>query len=161
MGAKPFNAWTGAISGDPIECEGATFEDMPTKSLIVPITSETGLCGGVNSFISRTTKAMVTAAHAAGKECDIVIIGEKGRSRMGSAANIAPNVQKVITDCNHPPSFSLVAALSAEILDVVNKGEYDGVVLVYNSYVNAAVYKQKYKIIKPFTAGGDLESMVE
>uniref|UniRef100_A0A6U5IY95 ATP synthase subunit gamma, mitochondrial n=3 Tax=Corethron hystrix TaxID=216773 RepID=A0A6U5IY95_9STRA len=158
--AIPFNIWTAAISGDAVSAEDASFDDLPQKSLIISLTSDKGLCGGVNSFISRVTKAMITKAHADGKEADIVVIGDKGRSQL-SRSDYASQIQKAVTDCNTPGNFGLVSALSAEILDVAKEKDYDGIVIIYNSFVNAAVYKQKYRIITPFISEGDAESLVE
>ena len=45
------------------------------KTLIVPITSDKGLCGGTNSNIVREVKAMVKADRAAYK---IFCVGDKG-----------------------------------------------------------------------------------
>merc|ERR1712226_1536864 len=82
--AVPFNAWTSALCGEPVLIDDIppTYEDFPQKTLIVPMTSDKGLCGGVNSFISRAVKDCVGKLTAQGKECDIVIIGDKGRAQM-------------------------------------------------------------------------------
>jgi len=45
------------------------------KWLLVPITSDRGLCGGVNSSIIREIKAMVKADRSAYK---IFVVGDKG-----------------------------------------------------------------------------------
>ena len=45
------------------------------KTLVVPITSDKGLCGGVNSSIVREVKAMIGKDHTPYK---IFSIGEKG-----------------------------------------------------------------------------------
>merc|ERR1719326_2256048 len=83
--AKPFNAWTDALCGESVsleEPETITYEELPQKTLIVPITSDKGLCGGINSFISRNVKDAVNKLAAQGKECDVVVVGDKGRSQM-------------------------------------------------------------------------------
>jgi F-type H+-transporting ATPase subunit gamma len=48
--ARPFNGWTSALVEDPQLIENATFEELPQRCLIVPFTSERGLCGGINGF---------------------------------------------------------------------------------------------------------------
>lgn len=47
----------------------------PKKWLLVPITSDKGLCGGVNSSIIREIKAMVKADRSAYK---LFVVGDKG-----------------------------------------------------------------------------------
>jgi len=161
--AKPFNEWTDALCGESVlldtaDLDAVTYEDLPQKTLIVPITSDKGLCGGVNSFVNRCTKDAVAKLIAQGKECDVVIVGDKGRSQMSRV--FPEKIVRTATDVIAPGNFNLAAALSAE-LTAAGAAEYDAVIIVYNSFVNAAVYNQYYKVIKPMTAEGDDESMVE
>lgn len=159
--AKPFNAWTDALCGQAVhldDLEAVTYEELPQKTLIVPISSDKGLCGGINSFITRSTRDAVHKIAAMGKECDVVVIGDKGRSQMNRS--FPERIVRSCTEVAAPGSFNLAAALSAE-LTAAGAAEYDAVMIVYNSYVNAAVYHQYYKVIKPLTGDGEGESMVE
>merc|ERR1712032_1510751 len=156
--AVPFNSWTTAICGEPSEVEDATFDELPQKVLLVPFTSEKGLCGGVNTFISRGIKTCVSNLQEQGKDADIVVIGDKGRSQL--RRQLGEKIFRSATEIESPGTFALAAALSSELM-AVNCKDYDAVVLMYNSYVNSAVYKQKYKVIKPFTGEGEDEPMME
>merc|ERR1719162_2033678 len=83
--AKPFNAWTTQLCGEPVHIDtpaAVDYAELPQKTLIVPFTSDKGLCGGINSYISRATRDCVEKIHAQGKECDIVVVGDKGRSQL-------------------------------------------------------------------------------
>jgi len=155
--ATPFNAWTGAICGEAKLCDDATYDELPQKVLIVPFTSDKGLCGGVNSFISRNTKRMVGILTDAGKECDIVVVGDKGRSQMGRA--LGEHVKRAATDVVSPGTYDLAAALTSEII-AAGAADCDAVVLVNNSFVNSAVYKQVYKVISPMGGEGENEPMM-
>lgn len=148
--AIPFNQWTYEIYSEPTLLEDATFDELPKKCLVVPFTSEKGLCGGVNSFISRGTRDMIKKLDATGKEVDVVIIGEKGRSQM--RRTIGEKVTRTATDVVSPGNYALASALATELL-AAGAEEYDAIVMVYNSYVNAAVYYQKYKVITPLKSG--------
>ncbi len=159
--AKPFNEWTNALCGESVvieEPELITYEELPQKTLIVPITSDKGLCGGINSFISRNVKDAVSKLSAQGKECDVVIVGDKGRSQMSRV--IPEKIVRTATECEAPGSFNLAAALSAEIA-AAGAADYDAVMIVFNSFVNAAVYKQHYRVIKPLSGEGENEPMPE
>merc|ERR1740124_838958 len=86
--AKPFNAWTDKICGQPTLIESPAhvdYKELPQRTLIAPLTSDKGLCGGINSFITRAVKDCVLKIDAQGKECDIVIVGDKGRSQLNRA----------------------------------------------------------------------------
>eukprot|EP00591_Stephanopyxis_turris_P000653 CAMPEP_0195511122 /NCGR_PEP_ID=MMETSP0794_2-20130614/3561_1 /TAXON_ID=515487 /ORGANISM="Stephanopyxis turris, Strain CCMP 815" /LENGTH=314 /DNA_ID=CAMNT_0040638669 /DNA_START=50 /DNA_END=994 /DNA_ORIENTATION=+ len=156
--AKPFNAWTSEICGEPKELEDAMFEELPAKTLIVPFTSDGGLCGGVNSFITRGIKRMTDILKDNGKEYGIVVIGDKGRAQLRRA--LGEQIIRTCTQVASPGTFALASALSSEIA-AAGAADYDAVVIVYNSYVNPAVYKQMYKVITPFTGEGEDEPMME
>mmetsp|Transcript_32008 Transcript_32008/g.42683 ORF Transcript_32008/g.42683 Transcript_32008/m.42683 type:complete len:309 (-) Transcript_32008:185-1111(-) len=156
--AIPFNAWTTSLCGEPSLIEDATFEELPQKTLIVPVTTDKGLCGGVNSFITRGVKDCVSKLKAQGKECDIVIIGDKGRGQLRRLH--ADLITRSATEVISPGTFALAAALTSEIMAAGGAKDYDAIMIVYSSYVNAAVYKQRYKLIKPFSGEGEDEPMM-
>lgn len=159
--AKPFNQWTDALCDKPVhldELDEITYDEIPQRTLIVPLSSDKGLCGGINTFITRGTRDCIAKLAAQGKECDILIVGDKGRSQMNRS--FPKKIIRACTEVEAPGSFNLAAALSAEIA-AVGGADYDAVMIVYNSFVNKASYNQYYKIIKPMTAEGEDESMVE
>merc|ERR1719282_1103655 len=148
--AIPFNQWSYKIYSEPTFLEDATFEELPEKCLIVPFTSDKGLCGGINSFISRGTRDMLQKLKDQGKEADVVIIGEKGRSQM--RRTVGEDIKRSATDVVSPGNYALASALSTELI-AAGAEDYDAVVLIYNSFVNAAVYNQMYKVITPLNSG--------
>jgi F-type H+-transporting ATPase subunit gamma len=145
--ASPFNLWTDALCGAPSTVEDATYEELPQKVLIVAMTSDKGLCGGVNSFITRSTRKCINILEKQGKEADVAVIGDKGRGQLNR--NIPEKITRSCTEVISPGNFALASALSAELI-AAGASDYDGVVIFYNSYVNSAVYKQMYKVITPF-----------
>jgi len=150
--AIPFNAWTSTLCSEPRLLEDATYEELPQKTMIVSFTSDKGLCGGINSYISRGTKSCVKKLQDQGKECDIVIVGDKGRGQMRRF--LGDQIKRTATEVVSPATFSLASALSTEIIKA-GAVDYDAVLIMYNSFVNPAVYKQKYKVIRPFETEGD------
>eukprot|EP00535_Pseudo-nitzschia_heimii_P004767 CAMPEP_0197182996 /NCGR_PEP_ID=MMETSP1423-20130617/7228_1 /TAXON_ID=476441 /ORGANISM="Pseudo-nitzschia heimii, Strain UNC1101" /LENGTH=307 /DNA_ID=CAMNT_0042633517 /DNA_START=38 /DNA_END=961 /DNA_ORIENTATION=- len=150
--AIPFNQWSYKIYSEPTLLEDATFEELPEKCLIVPFTSDKGLCGGINSFISRGTRDVIKKMDAQGKTADIMVIGEKGRSQM--RRYLCDNITRSATEVVSPGTYALASALSTELI-ASGVEDYDAVVMVYNSYKNAAVYEQKYKVITPLRTGED------
>jgi F-type H+-transporting ATPase subunit gamma len=145
--AKPFNTWTNELCQEPKPIEDATFEELPARCLIVPFTSDKGLCGGINSFITRSVKNMSKTMMEQGKSTDVFIIGDKGRGQLRRTH--MELMTGGATDVVSPGNFTLASALAAELI-ANGAQDYDAVVLVYNSYVNAAQYKQMYKVITPF-----------
>lgn len=154
--AQAFNKWTGPLGSAPMEVEDATYEELPQKVLLVPFTSEKGLCGGVNSFISRATRNCAQKLIKEGKECDIVVIGDKGRGQLSRYSGDL--IKRAATDIEAPGTFALASALTTELM-AAGAADYDSVVVFYNSFVNAAVYKQMYKVIAPFSFDGENEKL--
>jgi F-type H+-transporting ATPase subunit gamma len=152
--ARPFNAWTHALGGAPVVTENATYDEFPQKVLIVPFTTEKGLCGGVNSYVTRGVKDCIKKLAAMGKEADVVVVGDKGRAQLRRAVGSA--IQRSTTDIQAPGTFALASALASELV-AAGAPNYDAVVLMYNSYVNAAVYRQMYKIVAPFVVQTETE----
>jgi F-type H+-transporting ATPase subunit gamma len=145
--ALPFNTWTNMLCSEPKELEDSTFEELPQKTLIVPMTSDKGLCGGVNSFVTRGVRDIYKALDAQGKEADIVVVGDKGRGQLRRL--FSKKIAFSATDVISPGNFTLASGLAAELM-AAGATDYDAICIVYNSYVNAATYKQKYKVITPF-----------
>lgn len=103
-------------------------ETAPKHSrFVVAVTSDRGLCGGVNSSIVRRVKAMF----ANDKESDnaIMLIGDKGRDGLTRAngKNIIVSFKDVF---KAPVSFAQVCLIAEDILS----RDYDEIVLVYNKY---------------------------
>nr|6RD4_S Chain S, ATP synthase gamma chain, mitochondrial [Polytomella sp. Pringsheim 198.80]6RD9_S Chain S, ATP synthase gamma chain, mitochondrial [Polytomella sp. Pringsheim 198.80]6RDB_S Chain S, ATP synthase gamma chain, mitochondrial [Polytomella sp. Pringsheim 198.80]6RDC_S Chain S, ATP synthase gamma chain, mitochondrial [Polytomella sp. Pringsheim 198.80]6RDE_S Chain S, ATP synthase gamma chain, mitochondrial [Polytomella sp. Pringsheim 198.80]6RDG_S Chain S, ATP synthase gamma chain, mitoc len=62
------------------------FGDFPAvnsnKSVVVAVTSDKGLCGGLNSNITKYTRATLATTESEGKDVVVVSIGDKGRSQL-------------------------------------------------------------------------------
>lgn len=142
--AIPFNKWAVTLSGDPIKMEDATFDNIPSGSLIVPITSDKGLCGGVNSFITRGCRTMINSLNSQGKTQKLIVLGEKGRSQMRRL--YGDDIVSCLTDLQFPSNFAMASAITSEIQA---SGEFPAIVIVYNKFINTATYEQFYKVIEP------------
>jgi F-type H+-transporting ATPase subunit gamma len=68
--------------------------------LLVPVTSDKGLCGGVNSNIIREVKAMVKADRSAYK---LFVVGDKGSVAL--SRSMSDILDSAITNINTPINF--------------------------------------------------------
>lgn len=155
--AIAFNTWADELNGPARPLEGATFEDLPQKVLLVPIGTDKGLCGGVNTFITRNVKNCVKLMQAQGKDCDIALVGDKTRGQVRRV--LADKIKISLTEIVQPGNFALAGALATELI-ANGSGNYDAVVIMYNGFKNAAVYVQMYKVIKPFNGEGEAEPLL-
>jgi F-type H+-transporting ATPase subunit gamma len=106
-------------------------ETSECRELIVPITSDRGLCGGINSGVIREIKAYLQTKNR--KNIGLFVIGEKG-----AAASYRPfpdifleNVQKM----SHPVNFAMTMALGSKIQAL--SSDKDKIVIIYNRFKSA------------------------
>ncbi|MFH6767393.1 ATP synthase F1 subunit gamma [Gaetbulibacter aquiaggeris] len=101
--------------------------------LIVPITSNRGLCGAFNSNIIKQTQQLISNDYA-GKKVSIFAIGKKGNDAFAKKKIVVSNESKVFDDL----TFENVADIAQVLMHKFVSGEYDKIVIVYNKFKNAA-----------------------
>lgn len=101
------------------------------KTLAVPITSDRGLCGGVNSSIVREVKTMVGNDRARYK---IFVIGEKGTSAL--VRPLPDCLHTSVSECVYPMNFTVAASLAHQITALAEEEQCDNIVIVYNEFVS-------------------------
>lgn len=103
-----------------------------SRVLLVPITSNRGLCGGFNSNVIKATKNI--ADNYKGKQVDLLTIGKKGNDILAKNYTVIENHSDIFDDL----TFNNVAVIAEKIMSLFAEGEYDRVDLVYNRFKNAA-----------------------
>lgn len=103
------------------------------KVLIVVITSNRGLCGAFNSNVIKKALELEQTAYK-GKEVQFYAIGKKGNDVLKKT----DRVYKVETEVFDNVSFNKVTPLAEELMQLYVTNTFDEIVLVYNSFKNAA-----------------------
>lgn len=100
-----------------------------TSRFVIAVTSDRGLCGGVNSSIVKKVKAMISENSEVNHA--IMLLGDKGRDGLSRVhgKNIIVSFKDVF---KVPVSFPQVCLIAEDILS----RDYDEIVLVYNHYVS-------------------------
>jgi len=109
------------------------------KILIIPITSNRGLCGAFNANISKTTLNLIH--HHYQEQYDkgnvhIHCIGKKGADGLKSHGIKADSVNIALFD---DLNFENVVVIAEELMADFAAKKYDRIILVYNQFKNAAV----------------------
>lgn len=102
-----------------------------SSEFLVPLSSDKGLCGGINSNIVRELKGYVKDKNRA--KIRIMPIGEKG-----AAAMIRPfpdMVKLTVSEISAPNNYPTVMALSETIIK--HSENYDKIVVYYNEFKSA------------------------
>ena len=123
--------------------EGIDVSDFPEKNLIVAFTSDKGLCGGVNTILSRQTRQLLAKLDESKKSCEVIILGEKGRGQLRRV--VGDKIVGSSIDRLAPYNFDLASALAEDVL----ASEFDAVHLVYNEFISAIAYTPSIKSIVP------------
>ncbi len=103
------------------------------KVLLVPITSNRGLCGAFNSSIIKKSIETISTSYA-DAEVAIYAIGKKGHDLLSKEYTVVANKSDLFDDL----SFANAAAIAEELMGHFEEGTYDRIVLVYNKFKNAA-----------------------
>jgi F-type H+-transporting ATPase subunit gamma len=143
--AKPFSAWASGITGKPRDLENLPATDFPSKNLIIAMTTDKGLCGGVNSILCRMTRQLLEKLDAEGKQYEVYVMGDKGKAilqRLYSEKIVLAAVDRVM-----PYNFELASALTKDALE----GDYEQVHIIYNTFKSAIAYTATIKSITPLT----------
>lgn len=137
--------------------------DMPAaaaeKSLTVPISTDKGLCGGLNSTISKYTRSIVNMNKQEDKETGVVVVGEKGRAQL--QRDLSEKIKMTIADVAKVRiTFSQVSQISEDIL----KSDFDAAQIIFNRFVNSISFKPTIATIlapdaleKNLAVGGTLD----
>jgi F-type H+-transporting ATPase subunit gamma len=163
--ASKLNAILGNLSGTMAELENRYVEARPVKRvLIIPINSNRGLCGGFNANIIKETNRLLKTQYA---ECDVEImtVGKKAYDifKKGDKLATTPGVNtsaenaRVYDDIN----FNASSAIFERVMQAFWDRKFDEVILVYNSFKNAAVQMVKSERVLPVVAPEASESEID
>tara|TARA_B100001057_G_scaffold259540_1_gene259728 strand:- start:684 stop:1547 length:864 start_codon:yes stop_codon:yes gene_type:complete len=102
--------------------------------LLVPITSNRGLCGGFNANIIKQTLNLIRNDYA-GKDVSILSIGKKSSEYFrNNNYNVISSHDEIFADL----TYDNIARVSENIMQSFLDLKYDKVVLIYNQFKNAA-----------------------
>jgi len=119
---------------------GKTGEGTKLRSLVIPITSDRGLCGGVNSSVVRETRERIKALEKEGAEFSIVTFGYNGTSQLNRTH--APYMLFEISDLGRKPlTLTGVTSITERIL----QKPYDNITIVYNHFNNIVSFNTTAK----------------
>nr|XP_009416569.1 PREDICTED: ATP synthase subunit gamma, mitochondrial isoform X2 [Musa acuminata subsp. malaccensis] len=132
------------------------------KNVIVAITSDKGLCGGINSTSVKVSKALYKLTSGPEKETKYVVLGEKGKVQL--VRDSKNSIEMNITELQkNPLNYTQVSVLADDILKNM---EYDALRIIYNKFQSVVSFLPTVStILSPETvekeseAGGKLGSL--
>ena len=101
---------------------------------VILVSTDRGLCGGLNGNLFRNSLRQFQEWEAEGKEIDMCIIGTKG---VGFFSRIGGNIKGQASQIGDAPSLESLIGTVKIMLDAFDSGEIDQLYLVYNEFVNS------------------------
>jgi len=114
------------------------------KVLVVAISSNRGLAGAFNANIIKRVNRLVEETYA-GKNVDVLTLGKKANDVLAKTQHVVRNENAVFDDM----TFEKVAVIAQDLMDGFVDGDYDKIVFVYNSFINAATQEVKAEQFLP------------
>ena len=109
-------------------------EERETKKIaIIVVSSDKGLCGGLNANLLRDVTRFASEQASSGKEISYSLIGTKAQSFFRSFGG---NVISVTEKLGDDPSIEQLVGSMKILLDAFSEGEIDKVYLASNTFVN-------------------------
>eukprot|EP00245_Coleochaete_scutata_P014720 TRINITY_DN6365_c0_g1_i1.p1 TRINITY_DN6365_c0_g1~~TRINITY_DN6365_c0_g1_i1.p1 ORF type:complete len:330 (-),score=69.30 TRINITY_DN6365_c0_g1_i1:780-1769(-) len=100
------------------------------KNVILTVSTDRGLCGGINTTSVKFSRAWFRWANADEKKSEYVVIGEKGKAQL--TRDSKPSLALTLGDAyKFPLNFSQTSVIVDEILKNV---EFDAIRIIYNRF---------------------------
>ncbi|ONK64707.1 uncharacterized protein A4U43_C07F29040 [Asparagus officinalis] len=116
---QPFTALLGDAPGVDVK-----------KNVIIAVSSDKGLCGGINSTTVKVSKTLFKLTSGPEKETKYVVLGEKGKVQF--LRDSKKSMELSVTELQkNPLNYTQVSVLADDILKNV---EYDALRIVYNKF---------------------------
>lgn len=115
---------------------------------LVVVTSDRGLCGGLNTNLFKATIGAIKEWRDKGVEVDLCLIGQKGISFLKRLGNVRASVGHL----GDAPAITTLIGSVRVMLDAFDSGEIDRIDVVYNRFVNTMTQKPTVEQLLPIQA---------
>jgi F-type H+-transporting ATPase subunit gamma len=122
-------------------------DDRAVKRVgVILLSSDRGLCGGLNSNLFRMALRQFRAWSDAGTEFEFGVIGQKGASFFnGLGANVVAQVTKI----GDTPHLEAIIGVIKVLLDDYRAGKIDELYVAHNEFVNTMTQKPRLQRLLP------------
>jgi len=125
-------------------------EERPVKRVgVILLSSDRGLCGGLNSNLFRTALRQFRAWSDANTEFAVGVVGQKGASFFnGIGAKVVAQVTKV----GDTPHLENIIGVIKVMLDDYRDGKIDELYVAHNEFVNTMTQRPQLQRLLPIKA---------
>jgi F-type H+-transporting ATPase subunit gamma len=119
------------------------------KAGFIVVTTDKGLCGGMNTNVLRAVTNKLRELQAAGVSTEAVAIGNKG---LGFLNRIGAKVVSHVTQLGDTPHLEKLIGPVKVLLDAFAKGEVTAVYLCYTRFINTMKQESVVEQLLPLSA---------
>lgn len=123
---------------------------------IIVISSDRGLCGGLNSNLFRKTLTQLSQWDKANIDVDVCTIGSKAGGFFG---NLKTNMAGQVSKLGDTPHLQDIVGIIKIMLDAYEQGTIDELYVVYNEFVNTMTQRPTVEKLIPVVAEEIEESL--
>lgn len=123
---------------------------------LIVISSDRGLCGGLNANLFRKTLVQLTEWEKAGIEVDVCAVGTKAS---GFFSNLKTNLVGQVTKIGDTPHLNDIIGIIKIMLDAYQEGRIDELHVVSNEFVNTMTQRPHIDRLLPVIADQIEESL--
>lgn len=113
---------------------------------LIIVTSDRGLCGGLNSNLLRESIRSIRGWKEQGQEVDVAVIGRKGHAFF---KRVGGNIIGSIEHLGDTPGVNDLIGVVKVMVDAYYNGTLDAVHVVYNEFVNTMTQRPLVKPLLP------------
>ena len=115
----------------------------------IVVTTDKGLCGGLNTNLLRAVTTQLRATQSAGKTVQAVAIGSKG---LGFLNRVGAKVISHVTHLGDKPHLEKLIGPVKVMLDAYANGELSAVYLCYNKFISTMAQQPTMDQLLPLSA---------
>lgn len=115
---------------------------------IIVVTSDKGLCGGLNTNVLRRALSEMKKWQTEGEEIEVCCIGNKG---LGFMSRVRANIISQVIGLGDTPDMERLIGAVKVVLDGYTEDRFDRVYIVYNRFVNTMKQEPVMEKLLPLT----------
>lgn len=123
---------------------------------LIIVSSDRGLCGGLNTNLFRSLVKEIRALRDEGKEVDYCTIGTKA---LGFFRRVGGKVVAQATQMGDTPHIDDLVGTVKVMLDAYMEGDIDEIRIAFNQFVNTMTQKPTVVQLVPLAGGDDAEKL--
>ncbi|MDP3560342.1 MAG: F0F1 ATP synthase subunit gamma [Legionellaceae bacterium] len=110
------------------------------------VTSDRGLCGGLNANLFRESVQRIRGYQEQGKEIALALVGRKAKSFF---RRVGGTVLAAVDSLGDTPSVQSLVGVVKTMVDAYNEGQLDALYIVYNEFKNTMTQTPTCKQLLP------------